>query len=313
LKPVLIIDPLCDWYKSHLAPKFSQLEFRTAKDARGAEGMISDAEAVLAMGHHFNDGLIGKAARLRWIQAFTTGVDQIVHLKTLRPGVVLCAMRGIHGTQMSEMAFMHMLVLSRGYRKFSKQQEQGIWERIPQHRLADKTVVIVGVGLIAESVAPRCKAFGMKVIGVTSTPRALEGFERMMPRAELEKAAALADFVIVLAPHTPENEKLLSEKVIGAMKPSAFLINLARGPVIDEDALLKAVQERRIAGAGLDVFVNEPLPPDHPFWKEERIVITPRMSGSTADYHELALPIVERNLACFAENRMADLAHVVPH
>jgi D-2-hydroxyacid dehydrogenase (NADP+) len=310
LKPVLIIDPLCDWYKSHLAPKFSQLEFRTAKDGHHADP--GDAEAILAMGHHFNEALVGKAARLRWIQAFTTGVDQIVHLKALRPGVILTSMRGIHGTQMSEMAFMHMLVLSRSYRKMSRNQDRGAWERFPQHRLADKTAVIVGVGLIAESMAPRCKAFGMNVIGVTSAPRTVAGFDRMMPREQLEEAAALADFVIVLAPHTKENEKLIGAKVLAAMKPTAFVINVARGPVIDEDALLAAVRAKKIGGAGLDVFVHEPLPPEHPFWKEENIVITPRHSGATADYHQLALPTIERNLACFAENRLADLVNVVP-
>jgi phosphoglycerate dehydrogenase-like enzyme len=206
---------------------------------------------------------------------------------------------------------MHMLVLSRSYRKMSRNQDKGVWERFPQHRLADKTAVIVGVGLIAESMAPRCKAFGMHVIGVTSSARPVPGFDRMIPRAELEKAAALADFLIVLAPHTRENEKLISAKVIAAMKPTAFVINVARGPVIDEEALLAAVREKRIGGAGLDVFVQEPLPPGHPFWREERIVITPRQSGSTADYHVLALPTVERNLAAFAEDRMSDLINVI--
>jgi D-2-hydroxyacid dehydrogenase (NADP+) len=154
----------------------------------------------------------------------------------------------------------------------------------------------------------------MNVIGVTTAvERKLPGFDRMMHRKDLEKAAALADFLIVLAPHTKENEKLISARVIAAMKPTAFIINVARGAVIDEDALLAAVREKRIGGAGLDVFVKEPLPPDHPFWKEDNIVVTPRRSGSTADYHQLALPTVERNLACFVEGRMSDLINVVTH
>ena len=156
-------------------------------------------------------------------------------------------MRGIHGTQMSEMAFLHMLVLSRGYRQLSRAQDRGDWDLVIQHRLAEKTAVIVGVGLIAESLAPRCKAFDMNVIGVTSAPeRKTAGFDRMMHRRDLEQAAALADFLIVLAPHTRENEKLISARVIAAMKPTAYVINVARGPVVDEDALLAAVREKRI-------------------------------------------------------------------
>jgi phosphoglycerate dehydrogenase-like enzyme len=174
-------------------------------------------------------------------------------------------------------------------------------------------VVIVGVGLISEALAPRCKAFGMKVIGVTSAPRVLPGFDRMMARGELEAAARLADFLIVLAPYTPANDRLVSAKVIAAMKPSACLVNIARGGVCDEEALLAAVRERRIAGAGLDVFRTEPLPPEHPFWREENILITCRQSGGTSDYHELALPIVEHNLRCFAEDRLGDMLNVVPH
>ncbi len=311
--PVVIIDPRSDWYKSRLGPKFPSLEIRTAADARAAEPSVGDAEAILAMGHHFNDRLVGAAKRLKWIQAFTTGMDQIVGLKSLRPEVVVTSMRGIHGPQMSEMAFLHMLALSRSYRSISRNQDKGVWERFPQHRLCDKTAVIVGVGLIAEALAPRCKAFGMHVIGVSGAPRPVPGFDRMMPRGELERAAGLADFLIVLAPDIPENRRFVSARVIAAMKPSAFLVNVARGPVCDEDAILDAVRAKRIAGAGLDVFCEEPLPPEHPFWREERILITPRQSGGTADYHELALPTIEQNLKCFADKRFSDMINVVAH
>jgi phosphoglycerate dehydrogenase-like enzyme len=312
-KTVLIIDPKSDWYRSRLAPRVPSLELRAAPDRDAGLSDAAGADAILAMGHAFNDKLVTTAKRLKWIQAFTTGMDQILGLKSLRPEIVLTSMRGIHGPQMSEMAFLHMLALSRSYRRMSNNQDKGVWEKIPQHRLCGKTVVIVGVGLISEELAPRCKAFGMNVIGVTSAPRTVPGFDRMMRRSELEQAARLADFMIVLAPYTAENDRLVSAKVIAAMKPTAYLINIARGGVCDEDAILAAVRERRIAGAGLDVFRTEPLPPQHPFWREENIVITPRQSGGTSDYHELTLPTLEHNLKCFAEERLGDMVNVVPH
>jgi D-2-hydroxyacid dehydrogenase (NADP+) len=309
---ILVIDPKFEWYRARLCERFPSVSVTGAPDGKSAQPLAADAEVMMGFGHHFTDELVGKAKRLKWIQAFTTGMDQVLGLKTLGKEVILTSMRGIHGTQMSEMAFMHMLVLSRSYRAMSRNQDRGVWERFPQHRLAGKTVVIVGVGLIAEVLAPRCKAFEMNVIGVTSAPRALPGFNRMMKREDLEKAAALADFLIVLAPHTPENEKLIGARVIAAMKPTAFIINIARGPVVDEESILAAVREKRIGGAGLDVFVQEPLPSDHPFWREECIMITPRHSGATADYHELAIPTIERNLACFLEGRVGDMINVVP-
>ena len=312
-RTAIIIDPKVEWYRSNFVGKYPGLEVKVFPDHHAAEPHVADAEAILAMGHHFHDTLVAKAARLQWIQAFTTGVDQIVLLPSLRREVLVTSMRGIHGAQLSEMAFMHMLNLSRNIREILRNQERGAWIKVPQPRLAGKTVVIVGVGLIAEELAPRCKAFGMKVIGVTSAPRELPGFDLMMRRDELAEAAAMADFIIVLAPYTPENDKLVSRKVIDSMKPTGIIVNIARGGVCDEDAILAAIREKRIGGAGLDVFRTEPLPPDHPFWKEERVLVTPRMAGGSNDYHTLTIPTIHTNLKCFVEGRMQDMINVVPH
>ena len=312
-KTAIIIDPKVDWYRSQFAGKYAGLDVHVFPDAHSAGALVPRADAILGMGHHFHDDMVGRASNLKWIQAFTTGVDQIVLLPSLRPEVTVTSMRGIHGSQLSEMAFMHMLNLSRNYRQILRNQENAVWAKVPQPRLCDKTVVIVGVGLMSAELAPRCKAFGMKVIGVTSAPRDLPGFDRMMRREELVDAARLADFMIVLAPYTPENDQLVSKTVIDAMKPTAIIVNIARGGVCDEDAILAAIREKRIGGAGLDVFRTEPLPPDHPFWKEERIMITPRMSGGSDDYHTLTIPTIKQNLQCFVEGRMQDMINVVPH
>jgi len=166
----------------------------------------------------------------------TTGFDAIVGSRTLRPEVVLTTTRGIHGPQTSEMAFLYMLNLARDFPRMRDNQKRRIWKRWTLTRLYGKTVVITGLGQIAEALAPRCKAFGMTVVGVTRTPRPADGFDRMYRYAELEQAAALADFLIVLTPYSPEADNLIDARVLAAMKPSAFLINLARGGLCDEDA-----------------------------------------------------------------------------
>ena len=178
-------------------------------------------------------------------------------------------------------------------------------------RLYGKTIVITGLGLIAEALAPRCKAFGMTVLGITATPRPVEGFDRVYAYPQLEQAAALADFLVVLTPYSPEMENLIDSRILAAMKPGAFLLNLARGRLCDENALLDALRNKRIAGAGLDVFRTEPLPKQSPFWDMDNVLITAHCSGSSDDNLAMTWPIIETNMRCFLEHRQAEMINLV--
>ncbi len=200
---------------------------------------------------------------------------------------------------MSELIFLHMLALLRDFPRMLRNQAAGRWERWPQPLLWRKTAVIVGVGAISEALAPRCKAFGMSVYGVSHSPRVPDGFDGVLPRGELVKAAALADFLILVVPFSPETDNLIDARVIGAMRPHSFLINVARGGVLDEQAVVQALREKRIAGAALDVFREQPLPPGHPLWSEERVLISPLLGGMSDVYLEQAYPIVRENLGHF--------------
>jgi phosphoglycerate dehydrogenase-like enzyme len=184
--------------------------------------------------------------------------------------------------------------------------------RIVPRLLDQRTVVILGVGVIAEHTAKLCKAFGMTTVGVTATPRAVEGFDRIRPRSELLAAAAEADFLLLLLPHTPENDNIIGEAVFKAMKPTAYLINLARGGVVDEPALIKALQSGEIAGAGLDVFREWPLPKSSPLWDMKNVVITPFVGGQSDQYAQQAMTIVEPNLKNFVAGRIDRMVNVVP-
>lgn len=168
-----------------------------------------------------------------------------------------------------------------------------------------------GLGLIAEALAPRCKAFGMTVLGVTATPRPVEGFDRVYVYEQLAQAAALADFLVVLTPYSPERDKLIDAKILAAMKPGAFLLNLARGGLCDESALLDALRSKRIAGAGLDVFRSEPLPKESPFWDIDNVLITAHCSGSSDDNLAMTWPIIETNMRCFLEGRHGEMINVI--
>lgn len=299
--------------KERLERKFPSLRFLASRDPSGALEAAREAQAMIGYAHHFSDDLLDRAPRLEWIQSLTTGTDAILRLKSLKPSVLVTSTAGLHAPQMSEMAFLHMLVLARNYVRMLDNQRSATWERWPQPLLYRKTIVILGVGAIALGLAKRCRAFEMEVIGVTATPRPLHDFQRVMPRSELLRAAALADFLVALVPLSEATRHIVDARVFAAMKPSAYFINLARGGVCDEDALLAALEQKRIAGAGLDVFQHDPLPPDHPLWNAPGAMITPRLGGISDIYQQQFLPYVDANLGCYAQGRPRDLMNVVAH
>ncbi len=272
-------------------------------------------QADVLMGHHFqfDEELLRRASRLRWIQSTTAGTDGILKLAALRAEVTVTSTRGMHGPQVSELVFLQMLSLLRDFPHILRNQAAQVWERWPQPLLWGKTIVIVGVGAIAEALAPRCKAFGMTVYGISSSPRKPEGFDEVFARDEIQRGAALADFLVLIVPHTPQTEKLINAAVIAAMKPGAYLINVARGGVLDEDALLEALHERRLAGAALDVFREGSLPATHPLWREQKVIITPHIGGLSDIYLDQAYPIVRDNLRNFLAGDFAAMKNIVPH
>ena len=227
---VLVIDPLWDFYCSGLRREFPGLAIHGVPAAAAAGEFLADVEIICAKAipRIFDDALLRRAARLRWIQGFTTGTDGVTRLQALRPEVLLTSMRGIHGPQMAEMAMLMMIALARDFPRHLRNQQQRTWTKHEQRQLCGKTVVILGIGVSGEALALGAKAFGMRVIGVTGTPRALPGFDQILPRERLLDAVAEADFLCVLLPWTPANDKIIDARVLGAMKPDAFLVNIAQ-------------------------------------------------------------------------------------
>lgn len=310
-KNLLILDLNSDKYRNLLEPSFPEISFHTANHPGEAEGIIGETHILFAIGHAFGDDLIKKAPKLEWIQAFTTGTDTIVTLKYLKKDVLVTSARGIHGPQMSEMAFLHMLNLTRNYPRMMRNQDQRVWERWPQALLHKKTVGILGVGVIAEELARKCKAFNMTVYGISATKREVEGIDRFYGRAELPRVAAKVDYLIILVPYSPESDKIVNAKVLSSMKPTAYLINIARDGVVDEEALIDALRSGKIAGAGLDVFREEPLSRDHPFWGMDNVIMTPKLGGMSDIYREQVLPILETNLDHFIKGNSQDMINIV--
>jgi phosphoglycerate dehydrogenase-like enzyme len=298
-------------YYGYLRKTFPELAINVVDHHSKVAPHIGSADILLTFGPMMADHVVAEATGLKWIQALGSGVDGVVDLPSLRDNVLVTNLHGIQGPSVSEAAMLAMLALSRGTARSVRSQDQHKWDRFPARLLQDKTVGIFGIGVIAAELAPKCKAFGMTVAGISSAVRTVAGFDRMYARDELAQAVRELDYLVLLTPYSAATRGIVSEKVLAAMKPSSYLVNLARGGVVDEAALIRVLQEGRIAGAALDVFGEEPLPAAHPFWTLDRVLITPHLGGFCDVYAAQALPVVEHNIRCFLAGERGRMMNVV--
>ena len=239
--------------------------------------------------------------RLRWIQATTAGVDPWLASKDLSTNVTLCCARGSHRISMPENILGALFHITKPYMPIALDQRESRWTRRQSVPLAGKTLGILGLGAIGQELARKAAALEMRVIGTKRTPTPLEHIEKVYSTEQTEEVLGAADFVLLLMPSTPETESFMNAKRLRAMKPTAWLLNFGRGALINDEDLIAAVKSKTIAGAVLDVFRQEPLPPTHPFWQTEGILVLPHLGGG---HPERAAHVAEM----FADNARRFLA-----
>lgn len=286
-------------YRDRLRALFPALKVDLVDHHSKVDASMPDADVLITFGPMLVDRVFALSKRLKWVQALGTGVDNLIDLPSLPKDAIVTNLHGIHGPPLSEAAFGAMLLLSRRMHHSVRAQDKRQWARWPATLLNGKTVGIFGVGAIAADLAPRLKAFNMKVVGITSAVRQVAGFDEMRPSATLVDAVRDLDYLVLLTPLTPATKGVVDAKVLAALKPTSFLVNLARGGVVDEAALIDTLRARRIAGAAVDVFVQEPLPDDSPFWELDNIFITPHLGGFNDQYVDHAMPVIEQNMRAF--------------
>jgi glyoxylate/hydroxypyruvate reductase A len=263
-----------------------------------AELHVADAEVLYAW--NFPRELLPRAKRLRWVQNMGAGVERFL-IPELPKGVALTRIAGIFGPWMAEYVLGWCLWHTQRTELFRAQQRERRWRQVDPLRLHGAELCIVGLGDIGRSIARAARGVGMRVSGVSQSGRKAPEVDRVYRSRDLVKALASADFVVLTVPLTPATRGLIGARELGTMKPSAWLVNIGRGPIVDEGALLEALSGKRIGGAILDVFDEEPLPVDHPLWRLENVVITPHISGpSTPD--EIG-PIFDDNLRRYLARR----------
>lgn len=250
--------------------------------------------------------LLAGARRLRWIQGMGAGVERLL-VPELAPAVRVTRVAGIFGPWMAEYTLGWCLWVTQHMEGFRASQRARRWAPVDPIPLRGQVLCVVGLGDIGRSIAEAARALGMQVIGVSRRGRGSRDAVRIYRTTGLRAALARADFVVLTVPLSAETRGLLGAAELAAMKPTAWLLNLARGPIVDESALVGALRARRIGGAVLDVFDTEPLPADHPLWTFDNVVVTPHISGPSTP-REIG-PIFNDNLRRYATGR--PLRHLV--
>jgi D-2-hydroxyacid dehydrogenase (NADP+) len=292
------------FYAQALHDRFgARLLVQATTDRAQAQRLLPGQQVLVVPAPRIDDVFLAQGQALQWVHALTSGVETLLTSRVLPAGTIVTSSRGIHGPQMAETALLMMLALVRNLPRMLANQAQARWERWAQPLLHGKHVVVVGAGSAGQALAPLCKAMGMRVTGVASARRELAHFDVVHPRAELAQVLGDADFVVVLVPLDDTTRGLFNAAMLAALPPHAILVNLSRGGVVDEAALLDALCEGRLGGAGMDVFATEPLPADDPLWRAPNLLITPHIGGFSDIYAQQALGLLLANVQAFAGGR----------
>jgi len=276
------------------------VEFIVAKTKEEAIKKIADADAAYGGGWLQRDIFLAASEKLRWVQIGGAGVDATLYPEMVESDVILTNASGAFDIPISEHVFSMILCFSRGLNMFIRHQLEGVWRGTSLMQLAGQTILIIGLGNIGLAVAQRAHGFEMRILAID--PMATEKpdyVERLEKSDKLHDLLSEADFVAICCPLTKTTFKMIGEAEFQKMKPSAHIINIARGKIIDEAALIRALQEKKIAGAGLDVFEQEPLPADSPLWQMPNVVITTHSAGAAPPTGERSFQIFRENLRRF--------------
>jgi phosphoglycerate dehydrogenase-like enzyme len=285
---------LGEWVAGLLRTALPGREIVTWASEQELRAGIGEVEVLLAF--RPPRGIWSHASRLRLIQMMGAGVDALLPAPDLPPAVQVTNARGLH-SHMSEFALAMMLALCKRIPRALEQKQAQLWKMYGVPKLAGATLGILGLGAIGAAVAEKAAAFDMRVIGTQREPKPVPHVEHVFGGLEgSERVLRESDYVVVLLPLTPETRGSIGARELDFMKPSAYLVNLARGGIVDERALLERLRSGKLAGAALDVFEREPLPESDPIWTAPNTILTPHMAGLEPNYMQRLMELAVDNV-----------------
>jgi phosphoglycerate dehydrogenase-like enzyme len=273
-------------------------------EQKGDAAAKKQLDALLAVteiiyGFRLPENVIARAPKLKWFQTMSAGVDRFLDDNFRKSSVIMTSVSGIHATPIGEFVLQLMLMFAKQAPLAFQQKQQRQWKSFLAMELRSRIIGIVGLGHIGREVARLAKAFGMRVVATRRSAgksQRARYVDRLFAPGQLLQLLAESDFVVLTLPLTKETHRIIGEAELRSMKPTAYLINIARGNLIDEEALVQALEEHRIAGAGLDVFATEPLPAGSRLWELPNVIISPHIAGGMEDYVDRATEVFAENL-----------------
>lgn len=303
---------LSEKHQIDLINRYSEADFYFFENIEEAEQELKTAEILLTYGEDLNDNIIEGCEKLKWIQVISAGIERIPFKALMRKNVIVTNAKGIHVIPMTEYTISAILQLTRKSYELYKNQLEKKWDRsIRTFEISNKTIGIIGLGAIGQGIAEKAKAFDMRVIGINTDGRDVENVDKVYESSELNNLLSESDFIVIVVPLTEDTYHLIGAKELQNIKRTAYLINIARGEVIDESALIESLSNRDFAGAVLDVFTEEPLPEVHPFWSLENCIVTPHLSGRSPKYIERALEIFKYNMDLYIKQNVIDMKNLI--
>ncbi len=296
-------------YVDELRAKFPAVRFSNPPDQAGADELLPEADVV--MGWAVNARNFATARRLRWVHATAAGVGSLMFPEMVGSDVVITNSRGLHSEAMAEhtlgvmLSFVRQLHRARDAQRERRWTQDELWT-VPPHfgSLSGSTMVLVGLGAVGGAIAARARALGVHVVAVRRHPRPDPApADEQRGIDELPRLLARADWLVLAAPLTAETRHIIGAPELERLKRSTVLVNVGRGHLVDEPALIAALESGRIAGAALDVFEEEPLPAGSPLWDMRNVLLTPHISGLAPDYWGRAMRMFEDNLNRFMDGR----------
>jgi phosphoglycerate dehydrogenase-like enzyme len=289
---------------SRLAAALPGDEIVDARDAEARRREFPSADVLFATRIRAEE--FATATKLRWIQSSAVGVGPLLRPEVVRSSVTVTNARGVHSEAIAEHAIALMLAVRRSLHVAVRRQERAEWAQteISQARVAtasNSRVLVIGLGSIGSQVAAMAAGLGMHVTGIRRRldAPAVHGVTDLLPPERLRQALPAADVIVLALPRTEETRAFIGQVEIDAMKPNAILVNVARGRLVDEPALIRALEAGRIAGAGLDAFTEEPLPSDSPFWRLPNVLVSPHTAAFAGDYWAPVVDLFVANVARF--------------
>ncbi len=283
------------------------IEFVRVDSEGNFDGDPSDAE-VYFNGFKLKNTTLHKvlaaAPKIRWQHTPTSGVNRILTPIFLKHNILLTNEPGVHAIPIAEFVLNFMLYHAKNVPKLQKSQSEHHWMNwLELQELYNKNLLLIGTGNIGQEIAVRAKAFSMNVFGSRLHPEPLPNFDLIVGADKWRSLLPEVDYVVIATPLTPETKGLIDAKALRSMRKSAYLINIARGAIVDENALLTALGEKWIAGAGLDTFTTEPLPPESPFWSLPNVLITPHCSSLTPQLYDRIVALFIDNLTRYRNGK----------